>query len=165
MRRLALSLALTLAAAAPAYADQAVERIQACIDDKAPEGMPTDGPLRERMMKAMEGGPQACVGLVQKDCEASGKDQDVCVARETNAWLAALSRPDLKGKRAAAHRKAALAVKAQAIALCEAAAADSAWGGEKVESKGRYGFKPGDRCVRDAVAAQALIILVNGRGA
>lgn len=165
MRRLALSFALALAAAAPAYADPAVDRIQACIEDKAPEGLPTDGPLRERMLKAMEGGPQACVGLVQKECEASGKDQDVCVARETNAWIAALSRSDLKGKRAAAYRKGAAAVKAQALALCEAAAAGSAWGGAKVESNGRYGFKSSDRCVRDAVAAQVLIVLVNGRGA
>jgi hypothetical protein len=158
-------LPLLLALAAPAHADPAVERIQTCVSQKAPEGLPTDGPLRARMLKEMEGGPQACIGLVQKDCEAAGKPREACVASETRAWLAALETRDLTGKRAAVFRKGAGAIRAQAVALCEAAAAMSAWGGETVASKGRYGFGLDSSCVRDAVAQQALVILVNGRGA
>ena len=158
-------LPLLLALAAPAHADPAVERIQTCVDQKAPEGLPTSGPLRERMMKEMEGGPQACVGLVQQAWEASGKPREACVALETKAWLAALETRDLTGKRAAVFRKGVGAIRAQAVALCEAAAAMSAWGGETVAAKGRYGFGLESACVRDAVAQQALVILVNGRGA
>lgn len=172
--RLSLALPLLLAFAMSAFAmsagamsagaDPARARIEACLEDKAPEGLPTEGPLRDKMVKAMEGGPQACVGLVEQECRSAGGDRKACVAQETAAWLSALARPDLAGKRAAVWRKAAIAVKAQAIALCEASAAGSAWGGEKVAAQGRYGFKVGDACVRDAVAGQALILLVNARG-
>ena len=149
MKHLFTLVAVLLAAGlSPARADEAVERIQACIDMKAPEGMPLAGELRDRMEKEMAGGPQACIGLVQNDCIAAGRERDACVARETNAWLAALTRDDLKGKRAAVWRKGVAAVKAQAVALCESAAAGSAWGGEKGASKGRFGFKTGDLCVR-----------------
>ena len=164
MFRLAALIAFALVAA-PAFAQSPVERIQTCVEQKAPEGLPTDGPLRARMLKEMEGGPQACIGLVQKDCEAAGKEREACVAAETRAWLAALETRDLTGKRAAVWRKGVGAIRAQAIALCEASAAMSAWGGQTVAAKGRYGFGAGSVCVRDAVAQQALVILVNGRGA
>lgn len=165
MRRLLFLPVIASCAATSAFADEAVQRIQACIEAKAPEGLPTAGPLLERMKKEMEGGPQACIGLVQKACEATGAPTETCVARETRAWLAALTRDGLTGRRAAVWRKGVGAVRAQAVALCEASAAMSAWGGRTVGEKGRYGFGLNSACVRDAVAQQVLIVLVNGRGA
>jgi hypothetical protein len=143
--------------------------IQACVSAKAgPEGdLPPEGPVRQRIMKEMEGGVQACVGVLQANCQAAGGEADACRTRESRAWLEAL-RLDAGATRNQKNRaiwtNAATRIRGQAIAMCEGAAAISAWGGARVAQRGRYGMSLADACVRDAIAQQALIMLVNARG-
>lgn len=162
-------MALPGGAAAQSTAAADAEQIASCVSTKAgPEGdLPPAGPLRDRFLKEMEGGPAACIKLVQNACDKAGGAVNACIARESRAWLRALALD--KDTPATARSKAiwsaaASRIRAQAIALCEGAAALSAWGGETVKQKGKYGMDLGNGCVRDAIAQQAIILLVHVRG-
>ena len=145
------------------------QTIHTCVSAKAgPEGdLPPEGPVRTRILKEMEGGVQACIGMLQANCQAAGGAADACRTRESRAWLEAL-RLDAGATRNQQNRaiwtNAAIRIRGQAIAMCEGAAAISAWGGERVARRGRYGMSLSSECVRDAIAQQALIMLVNARG-
>ena len=181
MKTLLLALAICLCAAVPprvraqnaqgtitpARADSGM--LAHCVAGKAgPEGdLPPPGPVRDRIVKEMEGGPQACIGRVSGPCEAAAGPDARCVQRESRAWLNTMvletgGRWHARNK--AVWTRAASTVQAQAVALCEAAAAISAWGGAAVTKKGKYGFSLNDRCVRDGIAQQVLILLVHSRG-
>jgi|GEM_PF-2757625 len=153
-------------AASTARAD--AEALLECVSRKAgPEGdLPPAGELRSRMLKEMEGGPQACVGQVRQVCVEAGGDHHDCSRRETAAWLEALKRDPGDG-RAANHGKwlaAVRPIRGQAVALCQGAAALSAWGYDTVRRTGSYDAGLLAGCVMDAVAQQALILLVTVRG-
>ena len=160
-----LSFVLALAVASPAFAAQAdadADTLIDCVGRKAgPEGdLPPAGPLRERFLKEMEGGTQACVGFVAKAARA-------CARRETAAWLKALARTGEDVNRSANLAKwtaPAKRIRAQAASLCEGAAAMSAWGYERVKTKGRYGEEDLARCIMKGVAQQALLMLEEVRG-
>ena len=66
MKLAAAALAVLLCAFSPAQAQTAVdaETLMECVDAKAgPEGdLPPPGPIRDQIVTAMAGGPQACVG-------------------------------------------------------------------------------------------------------
>ena len=181
MKTLLLILAVCLCAAAPlnvkaqtgqgkitqAQADS--ETLAWCVADKAgPEGdLPPSGPARDRIVKQMEGGPRACIGLIAAPCEAAAGPDARCVRRESRAWINTMILENgrrLPARNRAVWGRAVSAVQTQAVALCEAAAAISAWGGAAVTKKGKYGFSLNDRCVRDGIAEQALILLVQSRG-
>ena len=181
MKTLLLILAVCLCAAAPlnvkaqtgqgkitqTQADS--ETLAWCVADKAgPEGdLPPSGPARDRIVKAMEGGPRTCIGLIAAPCETAAGPDARCVRRESRAWLNTIileTGRRLPARNKAVWGRAVSAVQAQAVALCEAAAAISAWGGAAVTKKGKYGFSLDDRCVRDGIAEQALILLVRSRG-
>lgn len=154
-------------AAAQAAADAAA--LAVCIDEKSgPEGdLPSSGPKREKLLKQMEGGTQACLFLVRNACKEAGGDPDACTARESKAWLKAVA--DVKGehlpeKNRTVWRAAGGRLQAQAIAICEATAALSAWGAEKVTQKGRFGMGLSHPCVAEAIAQQAIIMLSQVRG-
>lgn len=145
------------------------EALQACVEEKAgPESdLPASGPLREKLVKQMEGGPQACVFLVRNACKAAGGDYDACAARESRGWLKAVA--EVKGehlpeKNRAVWRAASGRLQAQAVAICEATAALSAWGAETVTRKGKFGMGLTHPCVAEAIAQQAIIMLVQVRG-
>lgn len=167
----ALFLAMVTGPAAIAQSAD-VSALAACVDRKAgPEGdLPPPGPQRERIVAAMAGGPQSCVGLVYKECVASTKDARSCNRREAQAWMDALKLSSEDRKRFGranleAHASAVNRVRAQARALCRAAASVSAWGSGAIADGS---FNRGDfdtsRCEREAIAQQALIILVTSRG-
>ena len=167
-----LSFVLALAVASPAFAAQAdadADTLIDCVGRKAgPEGdLSPAGPLRERFLKEMEGGTQACVGFVAKACQSAGGDARACARRETAAWLKALARTGEDVNRSANLAKwtaPAKRIRAQAASLCEGAAAMSAWGYERVKTKGRYGEEDLARCIMKGVAQQALLMLEEVRG-
>ena len=167
-----LAIALALVVASPAFAAQAdadAETLIDCVSRKAgPEGdLPPAGPLRDKFLKEMEGGTQACVGLVAKACAGAGGDRRACARRETAGWLKALARTGEDVNRAANLPKwtaPAKRIRAQAASLCEGAAAMSAWGYERVKTKGRYGEEDLARCIMKGVAQQALLMLEEVRG-
>jgi hypothetical protein len=139
-----------------------------CVAKKAgPEGdIPQSGPMRAQILKEMEGGPQACIGIIETPCERAGGDALRCLGREARAWKETLSddHASVGARNRAIWRAAAARTTGQAMALCEAAAAISAWGSEKVTAKGKYGFTLESKCVRDGLAQQAILLLVNARG-
>lgn len=140
----------------------------ACVSMKdGPEGdLPPAGALRSKILKEMEGGTQACIGLVRKACVEEGGEHQACSRRETAAWLDAL-KLDPKDSRSANHPKwtvAAKAIRGQAHALCQGAAALSAWGYDTVRRTGSYSTENLSGCIMDGVAQQALIMLVKVRG-
>ena len=140
-----------------------------CVSTKAgPEGdLPPPGALRTRMLKEMEGGTQACIGLIRRACVEAGGDHQACSRRETAGWLEALKRDDPNDNRKANIPRWNAGVKnirGQAGALCQGAAALSAWGYETVRSKGSYSTEDLSGCIMEAVAQQSLIMLVHVRG-
>ena len=169
----AFLLVLCLTANAPVAAQPAqlkgdARKLLDCVSKKAgPEGdMPPDGALRAQFLKEMEGGPQACIGFVEEPCAKAGGDSLKCIGREARAWRETLinDRTGIASKNQALWRAAASRTSGYAIALCEAAAAVSAWGSRKVTDKGKYGFTLESKCVRDGIAQQAILLLVNARG-
>lgn len=161
----------TLAAPATRSQGAALEadatRIAECVAIKAgPEGdLPPAGPRRDAIVMQMNGGPQACIGLIKEACAGGQSDPGDCFSRESSAWIRALDFDSLRPARnRAAWRRATASIRAQAIRLCEGAAALSAWGADVVRHNGRYGFTVRAECVRDAIAQQALLMLVNVRG-
>jgi len=173
MRRILLTAFALAVAATPTLARQVkadAEALQACVDEKSgPEGdLPSSGPLREKFLRQMEGGPQSCFDHVRKPCIDAGGDVDVCTAREAKAWLKAAgdvaqdtSRPE---KNRAVWRATSGRLQAQAVAICEATAALSAWGSDTVTRKGKFGMSLSHPCVNEAIARQAIILLTNVRG-
>ncbi len=150
--------------------DKDVEIIFACLERKAPEDVPESGPKRDKILADAEGGPQSCVGLVIEACQkAKGKEED-CLARETSAWLASLELDDETAKEVGdknvnVYKEAASRIEAHAVALCRAAASVSGWGSEAIKTDAKdLVFNRANPCVFDAVAQQALIILVGQRG-
>lgn len=172
--RAALALAACVAIAGSAIAQKAgaaatdAQQLAECVNRKAgPEGdLPSPGALRTKILKEMEGGPQACIGLIRTACLEAGGDRLVCSRRETAGWLEAL-KPDPADGRKANHPKWNAAVKnvrGQAHALCQGAAALSAWGYDKVRTSGSYSTDHLSGCIMEAVAQQAMIMLVHVRG-
>jgi hypothetical protein len=164
-------LALT---AAPAGAQSAsdAQRLGVCLDKKAgPEGdLPSSGPLRQQIIAEMAGGPQACVGIIYDDCIKASKDARACNRREAQAWIDAVKLSSENRKRFArrnieVYTVAINRIRGQARALCHAAAAVSAWGSQAIADGS---FERGDydtsRCEREAIAQQALIVMVTSRG-
>ncbi|MBX9761298.1 MAG: hypothetical protein K2Y29_21150 [Beijerinckiaceae bacterium] len=148
------------------------ESLMECVDAKAgPEGdLPSSGPIRDQIVTAMAGGPQACVGRVYEACMKLSEDATACNRRESSAWLAAIAvspedRKRFPRKNITIYTEAVGRVQAQARALCRAAAAVSAWGSEAItdgsfEKRGYNNYA----CEREAIAQQALVVLVASRG-
>ena len=100
----------------------------------------------------------------------TSKDATACNKREGAAWLAAVAvspedRKRFPRKNITIYANAMKGVEAQARALCRAAAAVSAWGSELItdgsfEKRGYNNYA----CEREAIAQQALIVLVASRG-
>lgn len=158
----------------PALAQSAkdADAIAECVNKKAgPEGdLPSSGPLRQQIIAEMAGGPQACVGLIYNQCMKPSKDSRQCNRREAAAWMEAIKLTDENRKRFAkrnveVYSTAVNRIRGQARALCHAAAAVSAWGSDAV-AKGSYERSDYDssRCEREAIAQQALIVMVTSRG-
>lgn len=157
-----LALAAALAClAGPARAQSLADdkaRLLACVEAAFPEGAPVGAPPPPPARN--------CLGLLERDCD----DRSDCARRESRAWLALAREAGADaGKRGGARNRAAYAaavkgVEAQARAVCTAAAANSAWGGERV-AKG--GFKIGldHPCMRDAIAGQVIFLLGYAYGA
>ena len=148
-----------------------VQAIHACINLKSPEGeLPPEGPEREKVMKESEGGPQSCVGSVIEACQKAGGNEEACMLREATAWLASTNidkatETKFGARNAAAYKAASTKIMANAVALCRAAAAVSAWGAEAIKTNSRdLVFDLMQPCVFDAIVQQSLIILVNKRG-
>ncbi|MFN3888826.1 MAG: hypothetical protein ACK4MV_00405 [Beijerinckiaceae bacterium] len=163
--------ALTSASSIAQVGDDA-EQLAECVNRKAgPEGdLPPPGPLREQIMAEMTGGPQACIGLIYEPCMKKTNNARVCNRREMQAWMEAVRLSDEERRRFArrnveVYKGAVNRIRGQARALCHAAAAVSAWGSEAV-TRGTYGRGDYDTsgCEREAVAQQALIIMVTSRG-
>lgn len=186
-RSLVLAVAMTFATAAlaqspkkpapPAAAGASqqvradVQTILACIDKKSPEGeLPPEGPARDKIMQEAEGGPQACAGLVIEACQTAGGQEEACLTREANAWLAstaldAETEKRIGPKNATIYKAASTKIMGNAIALCKAAAAVSAWGAEAIKADSKdLVFDVTQPCVFDAIVQQSLVILVNRRG-
>jgi hypothetical protein len=153
--------------AAPLANDDA-DRLITCMSEKLPpEGdLPPPGATRDAMLKAMEGGTTACIGLVERVCRDEKGDAATCLERESHAWLKALEQSDhrLPHGGVTIWKRAVARIVPQAKVLCEGAAALSAWGGDAVVRQGKYGMSPKHPCVRDAIAQQAIIMLANVRG-
>lgn len=116
-----------------------------------------------------DGGPQACVGLLYEECMKGSGDARSCNRREGLAWMDALKRGAADRKRFAARNmevydNAVRRVRGQARALCHAAAAVSSWASEAV-ANGTFERSDIDMsgCEREAIAQQALVILVTSR--
>ncbi|OYU48181.1 MAG: hypothetical protein CFE31_10995 [Rhizobiales bacterium PAR1] len=138
-------------------ADKAM--LMTCVEEAFPEGE-VPGAGKERKY----GGD--CIGLIARSsaqfCAASRQ----CSARETHAWLAIardLQRESLAERNKAAVKAAVTGIEKQAKALCTAAAAASAWGGDQV-AKGTYKAMRDDDCVRDAVAGMVIPLMGYLRG-
>lgn len=171
---LVLALVGLALAGAPAAAQSSsdVDRLNVCVDMKAgPEGdLPPAGPLRDRIVAEMAGGPQACVSIIYDECMKASKDARACNRREAQAWIDALKLSSESRKRFArrnieVYTVAINRIRGQARALCHAAAAVSAWGSEAI-SNGSFerGNFDTSRCEREAIAQQALIVMVTSRG-
>ncbi len=171
---LAAALASIALTATPAFTQSSsdADRLAVCVDKKAgPEGdLPSAGPVRDRILAEMAGGPQACVRMIYADCMKASKDARACHRRESQAWLDAVKLSGENRKRFAArnievYTVAINRIRGQARALCHAAAAVSAWGSDAI-AKGS--FERGDydtsECEREAIAQQALIVMVTARG-
>ena len=149
-----------------------VQAIHACINLKSPEGeLPPEGsPEREKIMKESEGGPQSCVGSVIEACQKAGGNEEACSLREAIAWLKSTdidkaTETKFGARNAGVYKAASTKIKANAIALCKAAASVSAWGAEAIKKNAPEAQMDIDHpCVFDAVVQQSLIILVNKRG-
>ncbi|MDP2355976.1 MAG: hypothetical protein Q8M31_07920 [Beijerinckiaceae bacterium] len=172
--KIALALVCFALATAPAAAQPPndAERLALCVDTKAgPEGdLPPAGPVRDRLLAQMAGGPQACISLIYDECMKASKDSRACNRRESQAWIDALKLSGENRKRFArrnieVYLTAINRIREQARALCHAAAAVSAWGSNAVASGT---FERGDHdttaCQREAIAQQALVVLVTSRG-
>jgi hypothetical protein len=164
-------LALTAASAGAQSASDA-QRLDVCVNKKAgPEGdLPSSGPLRQQIIAEMAGGPQTCVGIIYDDCMKASKDARVCNRREAQAWIDAIKLSSENRKRFArrnieVYTVAINRIRGQARALCHAAAAVLAWGSQAIADGS---FERGDydtsRCEREAIAQQALIVMVTSRG-
>lgn len=161
------------ALSAPAFAQGAsgVQTIIDCVDRKSPEGIPASGPLREKILREMQGGPQACIGVIRNACERAKRPFDECIRLEATAWLRALqldadSRKQYGAKNIAVYDAGVKRIEANAVALCRSAAAVSAWGGDMIKTgKMTVKFDRSHRCVMEMIAQQALAVLVNRRGA
>lgn len=171
---LAAALCCFTVAVSPAFAQSSndANRIAACVDKKAgPEGdLPPAGPTQERILADMAGGPQACVKIIYDDCMKTSKDTRPCNRRESQAWLDAIKLSAEDRKRFArrnieVYTVAINRIRGQARALCHAAAAISAWGSGAIANGS---FERGDfdtsQCERDAIAQQALVVMVTSRG-
>ena len=174
MKIAAIALAFLACASVSVHAQASgdAEQLAECVNKKTgPEGdLPASGPLRDQMMAEMAGGPQMCVGLIYEPCMKATNDSRACNRRETQAWMQAIRLSSDDRKRFArrnveVYTNAVNRIRGQARALCHAAAAISAWGSEAVanESFERGNFDPSG-CEREAVAQQALIIMVTSRG-
>jgi hypothetical protein len=140
-----------------------VEAVFNCIDKVAPEGDVPDAPLPPNR--------QTCIGFIADPCEAAGGDWHTCYMRETKAWLGAIAvvQADAKSsygkKHAAAFKAGTGALLQNAIALCRAAGATSAWGRSAMdEGRDPVTFDGGHHCVSQSVAQQALIVLAERVG-
>lgn len=171
MRRFAFAVLAFVLLPSAAMAQQAkadAEAVQDCVGKKSgPEGdLPSAGPLRDKFMAEM-GDPQDCRGVIAKACETAGGDQDACLARESRAWLKAVAdvgAGSSNKKAAAAWKAASSRIQSHSVALCEATAAMSAWGGETVKTKGKYGMSLSSPCVSEIVAREAIQMLTQVRG-
>ncbi len=148
-----------------------VKAILACIDKKSPEGeLPPEGPARDKLMQEAEGGPQACVGLAIEACQKAGGQEEACLTREAKAWLASTALDPETEKRvgprnATIYKAATTNIVSNAVALCKAAAAVSAWGAEAIKTDSKdLVFDVTQPCVFDAIVQQSLVVLVNRRG-
>ena len=149
-----------------------VQAIHACINLKSPEGEPPKegSPEHEKMMKETEGGPQACAGSVAAACQTAGGEEETCVLREATAWLASTTldkatETKFGAKNAGVYKAASAKIMANAVALCKAAAAVSAWGADAIKTNSKeLVFDLSHPCVYEAIVQQSLIILVNKRG-
>ena len=175
MKRWAVVLFAALAlssGAAQAQAAKDAETLADCVNKKAgPEGdLPSSGPLRQQIIAEMAGGPQACVGFIYDACMKAMKDSRACNRREATAWMEAVkltseNRKRFERRNIEVYSSAINRIRGQARALCHAAAAVSAWGSDAV-AKGTYERSEYDssRCEREAIAQQALIVMVTSRG-
>jgi hypothetical protein len=155
-------------AMAAQIANDDADTLMACLSAKLPpEGdLPPPGSTRDTLLKAMEGGTTACVGLVERGCEDEKGIAAACLERESRAWIKALEQSynQTSNRNRAIWKKAVDRIVPQAKTLCEGAAALSAWGRDAVLRQGKYGMSTRHSCVRDAIAQQAIIMLSNVRG-
>ena len=144
-----------LAQSATLQADKA--RLLACVEAAFPEGAPPGAPAPPH--------PRECLDRLESEgvC-ARGPD---CARRESLAWLALAREADGKrgGPRNRAANKAAVeGIVRQARAVCTAAAANSAWGGDQVKT-GAFRIDLDHQCMRDAMAGQTIFMLGYAYGA
>ena len=175
MKRLAAVLLASLVlngGAALAQAAKDADAVADCVNRKAgPEGdLPSSGPLRQQIIAEMAGGPQMCVGLIYNECMKASKDSRQCNRREATAWMEAIkltseSRKRFERRNIEVYSTAINRIRGQARALCHAAAAVSAWGSQAV-ANGTYERSGADSsgCEREAIAQQALIVMLTSRG-
>ena len=162
MKQMLLLAAFGFVLAIPAQAAD-VDTVFECIVKVAPEGQEPGAPPPPD--------DQTCIGLIADPCRKAGGDSEKCNARETKAWLAAIdsiqasSKSDYGKKQSATFEAGTAALLQNAVALCRAAAATSAWGSEAIAKDSDWvAFDSGDICVRQSVAQQALIVLTRRMG-
>ena len=134
-----------------------------CVVKVAPEGQEPGAPPPPD--------DQTCIGLIANPCRDAGGDSAKCNTRETKAWLAAISsiqanaKNDYGKKQAAAFKAGTASLLQNAVSLCRAAAATSAWGSDDIANgNDPTSFDAGNTCVRKSVAQQALIVLTQRMG-
>lgn len=147
------------------------QTVLACVEMKSPEGIPASGPLREKILREMQGGPQACIGVIRNTCRRVGQPADECNRREATAWLRALrinpeDRKAYGAKNIGVFDAGVKRIEANATALCRSAASVSAWGREMIKTgSSAVRFDRSHPCVMELIAQQTLAVLVHRRGA
>ena len=162
MKKLLIAALFGLILTGPSFADD-IEVVFECIVKVAPEGLEPGAPPPPNN--------QTCIGLIAQPCREAGGNGDQCNSRETKAWLAAVSsvqanaKNDYGKKQASVFKAGTASLLQNAIALCRAAAATSAWGSEAIANgKDPTTFDASHPCVRESVAQQALIVLTQRMG-
>ena len=162
VRRMLFLVGFSCAMFSPAMASD-VDAVFDCVVKVAPEGLEPGAPPPPS--------EQTCIGIIAKPCREAGGDNDQCNTRETNAWLAAIAsvqsnaENDYGKKQSAAFKAGTSALLKNAVALCRAAAATSAWGSDAIANgNDPTAFDRGHPCVRESVGQQALIVLTRRMG-
>ncbi len=139
------------------------EKLDACINEAFPESEPSLRPGQTPQRRPAHG---ECSGIVAKSCKPQA-----CNERESRAWLhlaQQVSRSEgsrvRSGVNGRAWQTAFSGIERQALAVCTAAAAASAWGSEMV-SKGKFKASLAHPCVREAIAGMVIPMLGYSRGA
>ena len=129
MKKFLVAIIFGVVVAGPAIAGD-VDTVFDCVVKVAPESVEPGAPPPPN--------DQTCIGLIANPCREAGGDSAQCNARETKAWLAAISsvqanaKNDYGRKQSAAFKAGTASLLQNAVALCRAAAATSAWGSDAI---------------------------------